>query len=151
MPRTWWNRATIAVRAKNGHMADDPKVLIVDDEQPIRGLLTRWLTGWGYRVSEAASALEALEALAAEPADIVICDIAMPEHDGLWLVEQLQAKWPAAAIIMATGVDESLVVRTSRRLGAVAYVTKPFDRDLLRQAVDHASGRLRFRPSAEPS
>lgn len=132
-------------------MADDPKVLIVDDEPAVRSLLARWLTGWGYRVQEAASAADALTAMAAEPADIVVCDISMPEHDGLWLAEQVRASWPATAIIMATGHDESEVVRASRQLGAVAYVTKPFDPHLLRQAVDHASGRLRFRPSADPS
>lgn len=132
-------------------MADDPKVLIVDDEAAVRSLLARWLTGWGYRVKEAASAADALTAMAAEPADIVVCDISMPEHDGFWLAERVRATWPATSIIMATGHDESEVVRASRQLGAVAYVTKPFDPHLLRQAVDHASGRLRFRPSADPS
>ena len=131
-------------------MADEPKVLIVDDERPVRALLIRWLAAWGYhQVREAASAVEALDAMEAEPADVMVCDIGMPEHDGLWLAEQVAGRWPSTAIVMGTGRDESEVVRSSRKVGAVAYVTKPFDRDLLRQAIDHASGRLRFRPSAE--
>ena len=89
--------------------------------------------------------------MAGDPADIVLCDVAMLEHDGLWLAEQLHARWPHTAIIMSTGRDDPHTVRTSRKVGAVAYVTKPFDPDLVRQAVDHASGRLHFRPSAEPS
>ena len=126
------------------------KVLIVDDEPPIRVILTRWLTGWGYGVRDVGRALEALDVMAAEPADILLCDVAMPEHDGLWLAEQVHARWPGTAIIMSTVRDDPHTVRTSRKLGAVAYVTKPFDPVLLRQALDHASGRLRFRPSAEP-
>lgn len=132
-------------------MAQGGHVLIVDDEPPIRMILTRWLTGWGYRVRDVGSAVEALDVMAAEPADIVLCDIAMPEHDGLWLAEQLHTRWPQTAIVMSTGRDDPQTVRTSRKLGAVAYVTKPFDPDLLRQALDHASGRLHFRPSAESS
>jgi len=127
----------------------EPQVLVVDDEGFVRALLVRWIAGWGYRVREAVSALEALDAMAVEPADIVLCDIDMPGHDGLWLAEQVLARWPATAIIMATGRDESDVVRTSRTLGAVAYVLKPFDSYLLQQALDQASGRVRFRPSAD--
>ena len=130
-------------------MTDRSKVLIVDDEPPIRAILARWLTKWGYSVKDVGSAVGALEAMAAEPMDIVVCDIGMPEHDGLWLAEQIHARWPEAAIIMGTGRDDSPTVLTSRKLGAAAYVTKPFDPHLLRQAVDHASGRLKFRPSAE--
>jgi two-component system response regulator GlrR len=127
----------------------DTKVLIVDDEELVRALLSRWLAAWGYRVKEASSADQALTAMTAEPAHIVVCDVRMPDRDGLWLAEQLHAGWPATAIIMATGHHESGIVHKSRTVGAVAYLTKPFDAHLMRQAVDHASGRMRFRPSAE--
>ena len=69
--------------------------------------------------------------------------------DGLWLAEQVHVQWPQTAIIMCTAHDDSQIVRASHKLGAIAYVTKPLDLDLLRQALDHASGRLHFRPSAE--
>ncbi len=116
-------------------MTQIKRVLIVDDEVEICMLLRHWLTGWGYDVSAVGSAVEALDAMAAEPADILLCDVTMPEHDGLWLAERVHAPWPQTAIIMSTGRDDSLTVRTSRTLGAVAYVTKPFDLDLLRQAL----------------
>jgi len=89
--------------------------------------------------------------MAADPADIVLCDINMPEHDGLWLAEQVHAQWPTTAVIMSTARDDSETVRTSRKIGAVAYVIKPFDPVMLRVALDGASDRLRFRPPAEPS
>ena len=125
------------------------RVLVVDDELPVRRLLARWLTDWGYDVKHVGGAVEALEVMATEPADILLCDVAMPEHDGLWLAERLHAQWPQAAVIMSTAHSDPQIVRTSRKLGAVAYVTKPFDSSLLRQALDHASGRLHFRPSAK--
>jgi two-component system response regulator GlrR len=122
--------------------------LVVDDQRDVRALLMRWLTGWKYRVTEAGSALEAIAAMSIEPANIVVCDIGMPEHDGLWLAKELHSRWPSTVIIMATGRDESDVVRASRTVGAFAYVLKPFDPYVLQQAVDNAAGRLRFRPSA---
>ena len=73
------------------------RVLIVDDELPIRKILTRWLRAWGYDVTPAASAVEALDVMAAEPKDIMLCDVTMPEHDGFWLVERVQAQWPQTA------------------------------------------------------
>ena len=131
-------------------MTQGKKVLIVDDEVPIRVILIRWLTGWGYGVRDVGSAVEALDVMAAEPADIVLCDIAMPERDGLWLAEQVHARWPQTAIIMSTARDDPRTVRTSRKLGAVAYVIKPFDPVMLREALDLASGRAPLRPSTEP-
>jgi CheY-like chemotaxis protein len=128
----------------------DPQVLVVDDERNVRALLVRWLTGWRYRVREAGSALEAIDAMTVEPVNIVVSDVGLPDHDGLWLADQLQTRWPATAIIMASGRDEADVVRASRTLGAMAYVLKPFDPYVLRQALDRAAGRLRFRPSGEP-
>ena len=68
-----------------------PYVLVVDDEEAIRRLLTRWLTGWGYDAKEAANADDAIEIMTAEPADIMLCDVMMPVHDGIWLAEQVRA------------------------------------------------------------
>ena len=117
------------------------RVLIVDDELPIRTLLARMITGWGYGVRHVGSAVEALEVMAAEPADILLCDVSMPEHDGLWLAEQVHARGPSTAIVMSTAHDDTQTVRTSRKLGAVAYVLKPLDPVMLREALDVASGR----------
>ena len=114
-------------------------VLVVDDEPPVRKFLTRWLEGWGYAVKQAGSAAEALEVMFAEPASIMVCDIKMPGgHDGLWPAERVRAQWPHTAIIMATGDLEIRTVLKSRALGAVDYVTKPFGRALLLQALQRA-------------
>jgi two-component system response regulator (stage 0 sporulation protein F) len=110
-------------------------VLVVDDEDPIRLVLRKRLERWGYSVKDASNAAEALELMAAEPAIIALLDIGMPGHDGLWLAERIRAQWTQTPIIMASGADDIKLVEKCRSLGAVAYVTKPFDKELLRQAL----------------
>ena len=130
-------------------MAENIRVLIVDDELPIRTLLTRWFNEWGYGVRHVESAREALKVMDVDPPDILVTDLSMPEHDGLWLAERVKAQWPDIKIIISTVYDDSQTVLASRKLGAFAYVTKPFDPFLVRQALDHASGRLSFRNSID--
>ena len=117
-------------------------VLVVDDELPVRQFLRRWLEGWGYAVKEAGSAPEAFEVMLAEPSSIILCDIKMPGHDGLWLAERVRAQWPQTAVIMATALDDTPTVLKSRQLGAVDYVRKPFGRELLLQALRRATAKL---------
>lgn len=110
-------------------------VLVVDDEPVVREFLVRCLEEWGYEVKQAASADEALNLMVARPASVVLCDVKMPGHDGLWLAEMLRADWPGAAVVMASGVDDLETIRTSRDLGAVDYVTKPITPSQLRQVL----------------
>src|SRR5688572_9131011 len=92
-----------------------PIVLVVDDEQSARAFLRRRLEAWGYMVEEAESAAQALEAMFAAPASIVLCDIRMPGHDGLWLAERVREHWPQTAIIMTTAIDDIETVVKSRK------------------------------------
>ena len=117
-------------------------VLIVDDEEPIRRLLARWLSGWGYEAKQAGNADEAIEIMTAQPADIMLCDVMMPVHDGIWLAEQVRGRWPQTAVIMASSAQDMETVMRMRKQGAVDYVTKPFGREMLRQALQRASNRL---------
>ena len=117
-------------------------VLVVDDEESIRKLLTRWLAGWGYQSKEAANANDAIEQMTAEPAAIMLCDVMMPVHDGVWLAEQVRTRWPQTAVIMASCAQDMETVMRMRKQGAVDYVTKPFGREMLRQALQRASEKL---------
>jgi Response regulator containing CheY-like receiver, AAA-type ATPase, and DNA-binding domains len=110
-------------------------VLVVDDEPVVRDFLKRCLEGWGYSVKQAGSAAEALECMMARPASVVLCDIKMPDHDGLWLAEQLRARWPDTAVVMTTATDNVETIAKSRELGAVDYLTKPIAPEQLLQAV----------------
>ena len=117
-------------------------VLVVDDEEAIRRLLTRWLSGWGYEAKEAANADAAIDLMAAEPADIMLCDVMMPIHDGVWLAEQVRNRWPQTAVIMASSAQDIETVMRMRKQGVVDYVTKPFGREMLRQALYRATEKM---------
>jgi len=110
-------------------------VLVVDDERAARQFLARCLEGWGYSVKQAGSAAEALGIMAVMPVSVVLCDIKMPGHDGLWLTEQLRARWPQTAVVMVTAIDDLQTISQSRELGAAGYITKPIAREQLLQVL----------------
>src|SRR5690348_14718261 len=75
-------------------------VLVVDDEPAVRQFVDRCLSADGYVVRQAASALAAIDVMAQARAALVLCDIRMEGHDGLWLAARLQAEWPSTPIVM---------------------------------------------------
>ncbi|PKR90438.1 DNA-binding response regulator [Pleomorphomonas diazotrophica] len=102
------------------------KILVVDDEAPIRRLLRVGLTTEGYVVQEAADAAEAGTTLAEENPDVVILDLGLPDVQG----HDLLSGWRASGlelpvIILSSRTDEAGIVR-ALELGADDYVTKPF-------------------------
>lgn len=110
-------------------------VLVVDDENGVRDLISRWLSSGGYSVASAASADAALGVMETAPAAVALCDIRMPGHDGLWLADRIRHLFPETAVIMATGVQDVGAAVDSLRQGVVDYLTKPFGRDRVREAV----------------
>ena len=124
-------------------------VLVVDDESSQLQVLSRWLAEFAYPCRLAASARAALEEMVANPADILVVDLIMPEHDGFWLIGRVRTQWPRSVIIVATGVQDLNSVQEAKRLGAVEYVTKPFGRELLHKALVRAEGRLAQAKSPE--
>ena len=123
-----------------------PRVLIVDDEESIRRLVSKWSDLSGYEVKAASSAEAALLMMHAWTADIVVCDIRMPRYSGVWLIEHLRTLYPSTAIIISTGygeVDPALLVRAK----ITGYLTKPYDRETLTAALDRA---METRKAGEP-
>src|SRR5688572_23100249 len=131
-------------------MADH--VLLVDDEPSVRQVLARWIKVIGYETVEADSGEAGLEAMTANPAAVVFCDVQMPGRGGLWLAGVLRAEFPQTAIILATGVT-TVPATTSLRPGILAYLTKPFDAPGVREALErsmvwhHAAVASGVRPS----
>ncbi|MCC6581160.1 MAG: response regulator [Phycisphaeraceae bacterium] len=115
------------------------RILIVDDEQSIRDMLSRHFRYLGFEVNTAANGQEALEKLDTARHDVVISDIKMPVMDGIDLLRQIRARHPMTHTIIITGyvtLDNALACM---RLGAETFVFKPLE-DLRRveQAVEHA-------------
>jgi putative two-component system response regulator len=110
-------------------------VLVVDDENGVRDLMTRWLESGGYAVTTAASAEEALGLLQEQPSAVALCDVRMPGHGGVWLAERIREQYPETAVIMATGVQEVGPAVEALRRGVIDYLMKPFGKERLREAV----------------
>ncbi|MBZ5600837.1 MAG: sigma-54 dependent transcriptional regulator [Acidobacteriia bacterium] len=106
-------------------------ILIVDDEPDIRALCADALAGDGYAVASAASAREALVALAAAPREIVLSDLSMPEMSGLELLAEIRENFRRTDVILMTGYATVESAVAALRLGAYDYVRKPFSIDEL--------------------
>ncbi len=113
-------------------------VLIVDDEKATAWALAESLREEGFAIRTAHSAAEAVAAHAAEPADLVITDIRLPDEDGFALLARLGsgAEPPRAIVFSAWGGPE--IAASVRRSGALAYVQKPFDVDRVKALVAEA-------------
>ena len=116
-----------------------PSVLVVDDESQIRDLMARWISGDGYQVRQAATAVDALADMQTVRSDIVMCDVHMPGEDGLWLTGQLRALFPETAVVLATS-DRTVPPQISLQPGVVQYLAKPFTREEVLAAVRVAAG-----------
>jgi two-component system, chemotaxis family, chemotaxis protein CheY len=117
------------------------RILIVDDEEPIRLLLRQALTMEGHDVIEACHGAEALRLHRATPAELIITDIVMPEKDGLEVIMALRRESPKVKVIATSGggrfhLMESLEM--AGLLGAVAMIPKPFDPEEMLGAVRRA-------------
>lgn len=118
------------------------RILIVDDEAPIRDILSRRLTQWGHDVVTASGAEAALAEMAKSPAQIVFSDVIMPLFDGVWLAKQIRHRWPDTVIVAVSGAQEMDTVVKMRQYGAIDFVTKPIGREMLHQALARALAKL---------
>ncbi len=103
-------------------------ILVVDDDEGVRKLLARWIAALGYTVKVAPDAETALGVMRGFQIDVALCDIRMPGHDGIWLVDQMRRFHPTVAVVLATGLLEMDPVVTLRP-GVVGYIVKPFNRE----------------------
>ncbi|HTB35051.1 MAG TPA: sigma-54 dependent transcriptional regulator, partial [bacterium] len=103
------------------------KVLVLDDEEPLAELLAGRLREAGHQVRTAYSAARALEALAAQPVDLVLSDLMLPDANGIELMPRLVERSPAAKVVMMTGTGSTAVAVKAMKAGAEDYLEKPFD------------------------
>ena len=108
-------------------------VLIVDDEEPIRELLARWVQSLNLQPSIAASADEAVAALNAQHYDLAIIDIMMPGKNGLWLADELRRNHPDVAVVLSTG-NAAMIDNAPPRIADL--LIKPYKRERFVLAVD---------------
>jgi CheY-like chemotaxis protein len=133
--------------------------LVVDDVRAIRRLASRLLSEEGYRVFEAADAVEALEVmqLAHGLVDVVLLDVVMPQVSGVDLGRLIRERWPDQPLVYMSAHPAEVLVREGLSNPAVPFLAKPFTRQELLAIVSavvargrRRSGELRrARPSGE--
>ncbi|HNU84047.1 MAG TPA: sigma-54 dependent transcriptional regulator, partial [Thermoanaerobaculia bacterium] len=102
------------------------RLLVVDDEPSMLDMLSLLWRAEGYEVETARSVGEARERLAERPVDLVLCDILMPDGNGLELLREIKASDPRVAVIMMTAYTSTKSALEAMKLGAYDYISKPF-------------------------
>ncbi|MFC1808621.1 sigma-54-dependent transcriptional regulator [Candidatus Omnitrophota bacterium] len=104
----------------------EKKICIVDDEQVIRETLSDMLTIEGYEVLSCDNGVSAFETIVHERCDLVLCDIRLPDIDGMDLLEKVHKEFPDVIFIMMTAFGSVEAAVESMKLGAQDFITKPF-------------------------
>jgi DNA-binding NtrC family response regulator len=102
-------------------------ILLIDDEKSIRNVLKDILQHEGYRIEEAADGEQGLQKLAAQPFDLVLCDIKMPKMDGLEVLQQIMQLQPDVPVIMISGHGTIETAVDAVKKGAFDFIAKPPD------------------------
>ena len=124
-----------------------PTILLVDDDRSQLALLTAVLErGHRYRTVASESPLEGLELARAEAPDLTVCDVNMPEMDGIELTRILRSEFPSMPIIVLTGVEDPETGDAAYAAGATDFAVKPLEPPLLLSRIAHA---LREAPARE--
>jgi DNA-binding response OmpR family regulator len=109
------------------------KIMLVDDEGDLIKYIASVLQEEGFDVSTRLSAEEALGNIAADKPDLVISDVRMQQMDGFTMVEKIKTMkdWKNLPVIFLTALDDRLGQQQAAKMGAAAYISKPFDLDEL--------------------
>lgn len=132
------------------------QILIIDDDDQLRRMMRQMLEGAGHTVTEAEDGRRGFEAFSAEPSDLVVTNLFMPERDGLEVIKAVRGSGAAVPIVLVSGAGAagapstsyaSNMFRIAEKFGASRVLQKPFDRDAL---VGTISDLLARGPGAAP-
>ncbi|HCV43734.1 MAG TPA: hypothetical protein DGH68_09650 [Bacteroidetes bacterium] len=108
-------------------MAEKSKILVVDDEDALRTVLSGELVSEGYDVGTASDGDEAIANLQKEKFDLILLDIKMPRMNGFEVLKFVKEKFPKTKVVMLTGFADLKNAIESKKLGAEDFVSKPYD------------------------
>jgi len=114
------------------------KILIVDDEESLREVLTIMLHREGYHVKSAADGAQALVRLNESRFDLIVSDIKMPKVNGIDLLKEIKERHPETLVMMITAFSSTEEAVEAMRQGAYDYITKPFQNDEIRLLIRNA-------------
>ena len=123
-------------------------MLVVDDDPGSSGLLRDIFQQEGYDITVASRGEEALALFPPRPYDIVLCDVQLPDMDGIELLRRLRREMPSTAVIMVTAFGTYETAIKALAEGAFDYVRKPFTLQEVRLTVERAMERRRLQRTA---
>ncbi len=126
------------------------RIIVIDDQEPIRRVVRRALEKEGHEVLEASDGEIGEQLLERSPADVVITDIFMPGQDGIVTLRQIRKRFPAVKVIVISGGDSSGMLdlrQDAELLGAVKSLQKPFT---AREIMDVVRDVLKQKESGDP-
>ncbi len=112
------------------------RILVVDDDADVRDVLTRLLKRRGYIVEHACDGEEALDAVREHEPDLILLDIYLPKMNGLAVLFHLLREDLDIRTIAMSGIPDDQIVQSSKELGAVDFMAKPFDFPALTAKID---------------
>jgi serine phosphatase RsbU (regulator of sigma subunit) len=126
-------------------MSERPRILTIEDERTVRRSLVAYLEDSGYEMAEAENGQAGLDAIAANPPDLVLCDLRMPELDGIEVLRHVSQHYPNLPFVIVSGTGDIGDAIEALKLGAWDYVTKPIhDLAVLDHAMKKALERARL-------
>ena len=116
------------------------RILAIDDEASICEMYEQGLTALGYEVTCASSAKKAKEALSKAVPDVILMDVMMPDQDGISLTREIRSDERTAhvPIVVVSGLSDAATLNDALLFGAIDYLVKPFDVDILRGKIERA-------------
>jgi hypothetical protein len=123
------------VRAMLTRSPQPARILVADDDAPVRAFLRAVLESDGYEVTEAADGKQALQGVRTGRVDLVITDLVMPEQEGIETIRALRKEVPGIGIIAISGAFDGQFLKAARMLGANLALGKPLDAGLLLSSV----------------
>jgi FixJ family two-component response regulator len=120
----------------------DLTIFVIDDDESVIRALRNLLESAGFRVKTFRSAQDFLDSGRSESHNVLILDVRMPELSGIELQKQLAASGSKLPVIFITAHEDTLAEKTALEAGAVAFLQKPFDDQLLFDAIDIDLNRI---------
>ena len=115
------------------------KVLVIDDLKAICDILCKLLSNEGYDVLSVNRGEDAIKAVKEDEIGLIFLDIILPGMDGIEVLEEIRRIDGNVAVIMMTAYPQTETFNSSRSLGAVDYITKPFSLEMIKEIVGRAS------------
>jgi two-component system response regulator (stage 0 sporulation protein F) len=112
------------------------RILVVDDDPALTRLVMDVLCAWGCETASAAGAGEAVGLLTLRSFDLVLTDLHMHVGNGFELLKEIRTGWPGTAVILMSSFPSPDTVSEALEAGAVAFLSKPFSLDELREVLD---------------